>query len=116
MAVNFGKPFVEGSLVTTSTTPVFTGSSSVVRHVVSYARVTNYSASPVDFTVYVIPSGGSVADRYLALDERSIAAQDTELIAEIIGQPIEPSDTIQVKGSADTALTFSCGGTNITSE
>lgn len=115
MAVEFGKPYARGVALTTASAAIHTGSSATVRQVVSYARVVNYSASPVDLTLHVVPSGESEADDYLVFDEMTIAAQDTELLAELISQPLEPGDVVKAKASADSALSLSFGGTDITS-
>ncbi len=75
---------------------------------------TNVSASPAQFSCHLVPSGGSVGDVYLVIDEATIMPGETYLCPEMIGQTMPESSFLSVKASAADAITFRASGRIIT--
>jgi|DEB0MinimDraft_3_1074331.scaffolds.fasta_scaffold07583_5 hypothetical protein len=75
--MNIGKVYpkrVGPTLLTASAVSQFTADT---RYGIERWSFTNYSATdPVDVTVYIVPSGGSVADGYKIIGELPVAATD----------------------------------------
>ena len=114
MAAKFGVKYADGFLITASTTIAYTVPTSIDRSIISAGRVTNYGTTPEDFTIYMIPSGGSVVDQFIAIDTKPIAAGETILLAEIIGETISEGATIQALASTVTKLSLTVEGTDFT--
>jgi hypothetical protein len=75
---------------------------------------TNTSASPVLFSVNLIPVAGTAAVSNLVLKERSIAPNETYTCPELVGQTLEAGGFISTLAGAATSLTISASGREIT--
>ena len=76
--------------------------------------VTNTDSSAHQLTVYLIASGGSAGDSNTIIDTKSIHAGETYTCPEMIGKIIPAGSFIQALADADTVLTISAGGIEIT--
>jgi len=88
--------------VTTTDTTVYTSSGNSA---VTFATLTNYSASSVTVDVHVVPDGGAAGNLNLIIANLSITAEDThQLYASGEKLLLEDGDTIVVSCSADNAV------------
>lgn len=111
MAITSGQVLVNGIDLPTSTSNLISPS---VKTVITHARLVNHTAGPIVVNIYVLQSGESTADRFKAVDGRSLAAGETYLLPEIVGQAIEAGGNIA--GDADTvsSVSISATGTEFT--
>ena len=82
--------------------------------VIDKFTVTNTTATNVAFSCNLVASGGSVSDSNLIIDAKTVAAGETYLCPELIGQSLEPSGFISTLAGAATSLTISASGREIT--
>ena len=75
---------------------------------------TNTSASNVEFSINLVASGGSALSSNLVLDSRIIAAGESYLCPEIIGQILEDDGYISTICDTLSALTISASARLIT--
>lgn len=76
--------------------------------------VTNTSGSPVTFSVNLVASAGSAGNSNLVLKSKTIAASETYLCPELVGQAIEAGGFISTIAGAATSLTITASGRQIT--
>lgn len=114
MAVNFGVNIANGETIGTSNTTLYTAPSSIIRATINQARLVNYSAGPVIISLYILQSGESAANEFKAVDTKTIAANTTYLVSEIIGDAIGAGGTIVAISDTATAVSFSATGTEFT--
>lgn len=82
--------------------------------IIDKCTVTNTTAGAVEFSVNLVASGGSASDANLVLDTKSIAAGETYLCPEVVGQTLESGGFISTLAGAATSLTISASGREIT--
>lgn len=99
---------VEAAQTTQYTAPAAT------RAIIDKATVTNTGASNATISVNLPNTGDGAGAANLVLDARAIVPGETYLCPELVGQVLEPSDTISTLASAATTLTISIGGREIT--
>ena len=75
---------------------------------------TNISAANVVFSANLVASGGSATDSNLVLDARVIAAGESYLCPELIGQILEADGYISTLSDTASALTISASARLIT--
>lgn len=114
MAVNFGVNLANGEIIGTSNTTLYTAPSSIIRAVINQARLVNYSAGPVVVSVFILQSGEAASNEFKALDGKSLAANETYLVSEIIGDSVDAGGTIVAIADTATAVSFSATGTEFT--
>lgn len=84
------------------------------RTIIDKFTVTNTSANNVTFSCNLIASGGSAGDSNLIIDTKTIAAGETYLCPELIGQTLEINGFVSTLAGAATSLTISASGREIT--
>lgn len=81
--------------------------------IIDSAYVCNTTAGAVTVTIDLVDSGGTAGDSERAISARSIAAGETYLCPELVGQILNPGDTIQGLASTATSLTLRVSGREI---
>lgn len=78
---------------------------------ITAATLTNKTGSPVTATIYIVDSAGSTADdNALIVEAVSVPANDVIGLPELVGQVLEPGETIQaLAGSVDAITLFVSG-------
>lgn len=76
--------------------------------------VTNTTGAPVTFAANLVAFGGSAADSNKVLPAKSVAAGETYLCPELVGQTLEAGGFISTLAGAATSLTISASGREIT--
>lgn len=84
-----------------------------VKTIIDKFSVTNTTAAAVVFTVKLIASGGTPGASNTVLSAKSIAAAETYLCPELVGQTLEPGGFISTLAGAATSLTISASGREI---
>ncbi len=74
----------------------------------------NTSTVPAKFTAHLVPTGESVSDDYLVIDEVVIAPGETYLCPEMIGQTLPDSSFLSVKADIASTVSFRASGRIIT--
>lgn len=115
MAALFGQTFISGFLIPATLTSAYEVPASLSRSVINNARVHNYGPSPEAFTIQIVPSSNSSASRFIAIEGKSIAAGETILLSEIIGEALQQGDAVFASASTVTTLSLTLGGTTFDS-
>lgn len=71
------------------------------------------TANPHTVTVYLVPNGGSPGVTNIITDARSIAAKQTWNSPDMVGQILNPGDTIQALADASAQVVVSAAGVQI---
>ncbi len=74
------------------------------------ASLTNTTAGSQTVTVHIVPSGGSVADSNMVLKARSVAANTSVTVPELINHIIPAGAAIHGFCSAGTAISLAISG------
>lgn len=88
--------------------------SSGAKTIIDKFTATNTGTVDVDFSVNLVPSGGSASKSNLILDSRTIAPGETYLCGELIAQMLEDGDYISTLASVADILTIKASGRQIT--
>ncbi len=115
MAVNYGINIANGEIIGATDTTLFTSPTTILRAIITQARLINYSAGAITVDLYILLSGESVSDEFKALASKSIAADETYLISEIIGNSLPQGATIVASASSAASISFSATATQVTS-
>lgn len=100
---------ITNAALTTSVSNAYVSSGDTVT---SVAYFCNYSGSPVNIHVYVVPSGGTASDSNIIYSNVNIQAGDTYIMETekiIFGN----GDTLQANASANTAVTVTVSYTGV---
>ena len=105
MAINRGQT-IDGALVPNATASIFSPPADATRVVINSA-VFYANAAVTKLNVYIVPNGGSPTTSNRVIS-RALAADDSDLAAELIGQSIESGGSIQADdgGTGGTAVNF----------
>lgn len=104
-----GKRFsASTSQLTTAATTLYTATA--VRAQVHAATFLNTSGAGVTITLHLVPNGGSVGDANMILKAKALNAGESYKPLELVGQWLNPGDTIQALASANTAVSAMIGG------
>lgn len=87
-----------------------TGTKAVVKR----AAFCNTTSGSVTLLVHLVPPSGSVADGNMVINDLSIGAGVTYLAAELEGQVVEATGSIQCEASMAGSLTAVISGVEIT--
>lgn len=107
------KPLVPAKYAENSQTTQYTAPTGT-RVIIDKATVTNPTASSATLSVNLVPSGGSVSDANLTVDERAVAAGRTDVLPELVGHVLEPGGLISTLASASNALSIRISGREVT--
>lgn len=105
------KKLVSAQQLTGSNATYYTATN--VYTIIDSASICNTTAGAVTATIDLVDSGGSAAATERVISARSIAAGETYLCPELIGQILNPGDTIQGLASAATSLTLRISGREV---
>ena len=84
------------------------------RCIIDKATVVNTTTTTRTFSVYIVPSGGSVAAANFVIDARAVVQDETYLCPELVGQVLGPGDFIATEASAASALALRISGREVT--
>lgn len=78
---------------------------------ITAATLANKTASPVTATIYVVDSGGAVADdNALLVEAVSVPANDVIGVPEMVGHVLEPGETLRALAGSASAITLFVSG------
>lgn len=98
--------------IAASIAPIYTATTGV-RTVVKRAAFVNTTSGAITLLLHAVPPSGSVGDGNMLLNHLSIAAGETYLSAELEGQVVEPTGSIQAEASSAGSLTAVISGVEI---
>ena len=107
------KVLVQPVLLAVATTTQYTVPAGT-RCIIDKATVVNTTATTRTFSVYLVPSGGSVAASNYVVESRAVVSDETYLCPELVGQVLPPGDSIATEASAATALALRISGREVT--
>lgn len=81
--------------------------------IIDDAQIVNTSASAVLVTVYLVNSGGGADSTSAMIYERAIASGETYSAIGIIGETLNPGQSIWAKASDNTSITFRVSGREV---
>lgn len=82
--------------------------------IIDKATVTNTDTVARTFSANIVPSGQSVGNANLIIDDRAVQPGETYTCPELVGQGLNSGDFISTIASAATALTLRVSGREIT--
>lgn len=101
------KCITESIAVPATSTLAATAGTNVREKIIS-ALVANITANPATFTLHIVASGGSVGSTNMVLPAIVIPEYESVSLYQIIGQVLEPGDSIYVLSGTASALNFRC--------
>jgi hypothetical protein len=102
-----------GAQLAASIAPIYTAPTGV-KGVVKRAAFTNTTGGAITLLVHIVPSGGSVTDGNMLINDLSIAAGETYISAELEGQVVEAGASIEAEASSAGSLTALISGVEVT--
>jgi len=72
--------------------------------------VCNTTGTAATLTVFLVPSGGAADATARLVDARSVAANSTERLLDLVGQVLESGDSLRVQAGTANALTIRVSG------
>lgn len=106
------KRIISGSQLTNAATTYYTVGANT-KCEVRKLTFCNATAGAVTVTVHLVTSGGSAADSNKITHQRSLAAGETWLCPEAVGQVLEAGGTIQALASAGASVTIVGSGLEV---
>lgn len=103
---------VSPSRVTTSAAGYYTAPSSTAA-VVNQATACNTTGTVRWLSVNLVPSGDSVGDGNLLIDQVAVPANDQIILSELLGHTIPTGASINMTAEAASAITVTISGTEI---
>lgn len=111
MSVLTGKSIVSNIDLAASIATIYTVPSTLNRVKIDAIAFTNHSASNVDLTVHIVPSGSSAATTNKIVSAKTIKAGASYLAPELIGQAVLTGGTIQAFASSASSVNCTITGT-----
>lgn len=101
------------SQVAASIASVYTAASTT-KAVIKRAAFTNTTGGAITLLAHLVPPGGSVTDGNMIINDVSVSAGETYISAEMEGQVVEATGSIQCEASSAGSLTAIISGVEIT--
>ena len=106
------KVLTEGQIIPNADTTVYMANLSVTT-IIDKVTTLNYDVVPRTVTISIVAAGGSVGDAYY-IAKRTLAAKETYIWPEVVGQILAPEDYVSVISSNNTGINFRMSGREIT--
>ena len=84
-----------------------------VTTIIDKFTATNFSASPATLGVNLVSSGSSYGNQNLVVSNRTLAAGETYTFPEIVGQILQPGDSISTIAGTASAINIRASGREI---
>ena len=109
------KNLVNGVLIGTSDTTLYTVPTSLLRTILTQVRVTNNGSGVAVLNLWVLQPGDTVTDATAAIINKNIGVDETIILTSIINEVIAKGGSIQATSDLATSLYFSASGLEVTS-
>jgi hypothetical protein len=96
---------ITAAQLTTSAATYYTAPANTIS-TISALTATNTTGGAVTMTLHIVPSGGTASDTNKILSARSIAAGESYVVAQAIGQTLEAGATLQALAGANTSISL----------
>lgn len=111
MAVT-AKVLAQGQIIPNTDTTVYTSPASVTT-IIDKATAANYANVARIITISIVPAGGVVGDAYY-IAKRTLAAKETYIFPEVVGQIMSAGDYVSAIADSNTGVNFRLSGREIT--
>ena len=105
------KNLIPGKLIEASQTAQYTAIN--VKAIIDKFTVANTTTDNVSFSVNLVLSAGTASADNIVIDTRTIAAGETYMCPEVVGQIIEANGFLSTLASAASSLTIRMSGREI---
>ncbi len=106
------KNLVEGSIIPNADTVVYTAPANTTT-IIDKVTTANYDVTSRVVTISIVASGASVGDAYY-IAKRTLAAKETYIWPEVVGQILNAGDFVSVIASNATGINLRMSGREIT--
>jgi hypothetical protein len=106
------KNLVEGTIVPATDTTVYTAPANTTT-IIDKVTTANYDVTSRVVTISIVAAGASVGDAYY-IAKRTLAAKETYIWPEVVGQILNAGDFVSVIASNATGINFRLSGREIT--
>ena len=106
------KTLAEGQIIPNADTTVYTAPLSVTT-IIDKLTTANYDSVARVITISIVASGGSVGDAYYVA-KRTLAANETYIWPEVVGQILNTGDYVSAIASNNTGVNLRMSGREIT--
>lgn len=106
------KALAEGQIIPNSDTTVYTAPGNTTT-IIDKLTTTNYDSVARVITISIVASGGSVGDAYF-IGKQTLAAKETYIWPEVVGQILNPGDYVSAIASNNTGVNLRMSGREIT--
>lgn len=114
MAINAAIAFINGEQLPNTNSVLYSVGTDVTRILIDQARLVNFDTAPHAVTIYILQPGDSVADNFKAIVDVTVGAEESFLLANIIGQAIDSGGSVQGFADAASSVALSLTGTEFT--
>ena len=111
MAIDTGKNIIDGAILGTSLSSIYTVTSNLDRTKIDSIAFTNYGSANVLINVHIVSTGSTAAESNKLIKDKEIRAGETYLAPELNGQGIEEGGTVQALSDTATSVTCTATGT-----
>jgi len=109
------KNLVNGLSIGTTDTILFTVPTSLLRTIITQARVVNTGAAIATLNLWVLQSGDTVTDLTAAIVNKTIGVDETVILSDIINEVVETGGSLRATSDLATSLSFSASGLEVSS-
>lgn len=103
------KELVPTTQLTNAVVTYYTALAGIIADIAA-ATVTNVTSGVVTVTLYIVALGGSAGSTNIVVQTKSVPANSSVQLWEIIGQKIPTGATIQALASANSSINLTVGG------
>lgn len=98
-----------------TTTVLYTVPTSLLRTIITQARIVNTGAAVAVLNLWVVQPGETVDDTTAAIVNKSIGVDETVILSDIINQVLDTGGTLEATSDLATSLNFAASGLEVTS-
>lgn len=110
--VEYGVALVNGEKIPVAQGALFTAGTDLISVVIDNARIVNFSAIPVIVDIWLARStDDETLDIYKLLDSKQLAASETYILVELIGDAVPSGGAVWGEASVVDSVSFSATGT-----
>lgn len=110
--VEYGVPLANGVKVPVAQGALFTAGTNLISVVIDNARIVNFSGIPITVDIWLAAStDDETLDIFKLLDAKQLAASETYILVELIGDAVPSGGTVWGEASVVDSVSFSATGT-----
>jgi hypothetical protein len=106
--------FIASQDAPNATTTAYTSPTAGKGSRIDYFVCTNHSAGTVNVSIWSVPFGGTAADSNLRVKAQALAAGESRVMFELLGERLAPGDFLAWSASAATSINGKASGVELT--